>query len=373
MLSPSLRANDFMVAESAAMQRVMASVQQYAEGDRPVLICGEHGTGRELVARVLHLRGARRGGSFVAVRPTFEGADVPFQAGDDNCARAKRALRAASGGTLLVKDVCDLSAPSQKTLRKAIRGREPKRAEPQKADRETPGEVYDVRLVATADLDLEHAVTAQVLTRDLYDALSAQRIDVPPLRDRTDDLPKLFERWIAHYADEIGRSKIAVSSRALARLATYPWPGNVAELKSVARRLVLRVPRSRVEAGDIDEVLPVVAERVPLEDLSFEDLVKAKLKGLMARIEGYPVDDLYEKVLARVERPLFDVVMAHTGGNQVKAAELLGLNRNTLRKKLQELGIEGAAARAKKDAKNEAKSEAKKDAKKARADHALDE
>lgn len=334
MLSPSLRANDFMVAESAAMQQVMASVERYAEGDRPVLICGEHGTGRELVARVLHLRGARRGGCFLAVRPTFEGADVPFQPGDDNCARAKRALRAACGGTLLVKDVCDLSAPSQRTLRRAIRGREPR-----KTDRDTPGEVYDVRLVATADLDLEHAVTANVLTRELYDALAPQRIDVPPLRDRADDLPKLFERWLQHYADEIDRGRIAVSSRAVARLQSYPWPGNVAELKSIARRLVLRVPRSRVEAGDIDEVLPVVAERVPLEDLSFEDLVKAKLKGLMARIEGYPVDDLYEKVLARVERPLFDVVLAHTGGNQVKAAELLGLNRNTLRKKLRELDI----------------------------------
>jgi two-component system nitrogen regulation response regulator GlnG len=353
MLSPSLRANDFMVAESAAMQRVMASVAQYAESDRPVLICGEHGTGRELVARVLHLRGARRAGCFLAVRPNFEAADVPFQPGDDTCDRARRALRAASGGTLLVKDVCDLSAPSQKTLRRAIRGREPRRS-----DRETPtGEVYDVRLVATADLDLEHAVTARVLARDLYDALAPQRIDVPPLRDRIEDLPKLFERWLQHYAAEIDRGRIAVSSRALARLQAYPWPGNVAELKSVARRLVLRVPRARVEAGDIDEVLPVVAERVPLEDLSFEDLVKAKLKGLMARIEGYPVDDLYEKVLARVERPLFDVVLAHTGGNQVKAAELLGLNRNTLRKKLQELGIPGAAARGKK----------------ARAEQALDE
>lgn len=361
MLSPSLRANDFMVAESVAMRQVMAQVERFADGDRPVLICGEHGTGRELVARVLHLSGARRSGCFLAVRPSFEGADVPFQAGDDNCARAKRALRAASGGTLLVKDVCDLSAPSQRTLRKAIRGRDGAglrdAAAARKLERETPSEVYDVRLVATADLDLEHAVTAKVLAKDLYDALCPQRIDVPPLRDRNDDLPKLFERWLQHYADEIDRGRVSISSRAIARLQAYPWPGNVAELKSVARRLVLRVPRSRIEAGDIDEVLPVVAERVPLEDLSFEDLVKAKLKGLMARMDGYPVDDLYEKVLARVERPLFDVVLAHTGGNQVKAAEMLGLNRNTLRKKLGELGIPATAGRGKK----------------ARADRALDE
>ena len=100
----------------------------------------------------------------------------------------------------------------------------------------------------------------------------------------------------------------------------------------------MRVSRSRIEAGDVDEVLPVVATRVPLEDLAFEEMVKAKLAGLLARIDGYPVHDLYEKVLARVERPLFDLVLAHTGGNQLKAAEILGLNRNTLRKKLADLG-----------------------------------
>ena len=102
----------------------------------------------------------------------------------------------------------------------------------------------------------------------------------------------------------------------------------------------MRVQRSKIEAGDVDEVLPVVSTRVPLEDLAFEEMVKAKLAGLLARIDGYPVHDLYEKVLARVERPLLDLVLAHTGGNQVKAAALLGLNRNTLRKKLAGLGME---------------------------------
>ncbi|HEY6180446.1 MAG TPA: helix-turn-helix domain-containing protein, partial [Kofleriaceae bacterium] len=245
-------------------------------------------------------------------------------------------LRAASGGTLLVKDVSDLSASSQRTLRRAIRGR---------GERDT-GEVFDVQIVATADLDLDRAVDAAIVSPEFYQLFAARRIDVPPLRDRSEDLPELFERWIRHYAAEIARSKPTVSSRAFARLTAYPWPGNVAELKSIARRLVVRVPRSRLEAGDVDEVLPVVAERVPLEDLAFEDMVKAKLAGLLARIDGYPVHDLYDKVLARVERPLFDLVLAHTGGNQLKAAEILGLNRNTLRKKLAGLGIEQAKKRA---------------------------
>jgi two-component system nitrogen regulation response regulator GlnG len=324
VLAASLRANDFLVAESAAMRAVVERVGAFADGGAPVLIAGEHGTGRELVARVLHQSGPRGRGRFVAVRPTFEGSDVAQGPGDD-CERARRALRAAAGGTLLVKDVSDLSAPSQRTLKRAI-----------------GADASDLQVVATADVDVQHAVEAKIVSRDFYELFAARRIEVPPLRDRTADLPTLFERWVRHYAAEVGRGKPTVSSRAHARLGAYPWPGNVAELKSIARRLVVRVSRSRIEAGDVDEILPVVAERVPLEDLAFEDMVKAKLAGLLARIDGYPVHDLYDKVLARVERPLFDLVLANTGGNQLKAAEILGLNRNTLRKKLVEFGI-GAA------------------------------
>jgi two-component system nitrogen regulation response regulator GlnG len=340
MLRPTLKADDFLVAASPAMRSVVAAVEKFADGDAPVLICGEHGTGRELVARVLHRRGPRCASRFVAVRPTFE--DAPTSStldgarDGDACERARRALRAASGGTLLVKDVSDLSATSQRTLRRAIRGR---------GERDT-GELFDVQVLATADLDLDRAVDASIVSPEFYQLFADRRIEVPPLRDRGDDLPELIERWIKHYAAEVGRSKPTVSSRAIARLTAYPWPGNVAELKVIARRLVVRVTRARIEAGDVDEVLPVVAERVPLEDLAFEDMVKAKLSGLLARIDGYPVHDLYEKVLARVERPLFDLVLAHTGGNQLKAAEILGLNRNTLRKKLAGLGIEQAKKRA---------------------------
>ena len=357
MLRSNLKANDFLVAESATMRGVIAAVERFADGGAPVLVCGEHGTGRELVARVLHQRGPRSGGRFIAVRPTFEDVPSPPRGGkgrggapeaESTCERARRALRAAAGGTLLVKDVSDLSAASQKTLRRALRDREraaaaaavaPSPGERERDHGREPAEVFDVQLVATADLDLERAVDASIVSRELYELFRTRRIEVPPLRDRLDDLPALFERWLKHYAAEVGREMPTVSRRALARLAEYPWPGNVAELKSIARRLVVRVARARIEAGDVDEVLPVVAARVPLEDLAFEEMVKSKLAGLLARIDGYPVHDLYDKVLARVERPLFDLVLAHTGGNQLKAAEILGLNRNTLRKKLADLGV----------------------------------
>jgi two-component system, NtrC family, nitrogen regulation response regulator GlnG len=321
VLRASLKADDFLVAHSAAMRAIAAQVDALADGQSPVLITGEHGTGRELVARILHQRGPRCRRRFVSVRPTFEGSDVPHAS--DVCVRARHALDAAAGGTLLVKDMIDLSAPSQRTLRRAIRD---------------PGD--DVHVVATADVDVEHAVDAQMVARELYELFEPRRIEVPPLRDRGEDLPDLFERWVKHYAAEMDRTKPTISTRAHERLGAYPWPGNVAELKSIARRLLVRVQKNRIEAGDVDEVLPVVATRVPLEDLAFEEIVKAKLSGLLARIDGYPIHDLYEKVLERVERPLFDLVLARTGGNQVKAAELLGLNRNTLRKKLADLGLD---------------------------------
>ncbi len=341
MLRPQLKANDFLVAHSPAMRAVVSDVERYADGDAPVLICGEHGTGRELVARVLHQRGPRGTGKFVAVRPTFEDAPSGGEAPtDDACERARRALRSANGGTLLVKDVSDLSRSSQRTIKRAIR----ERASTRQVD-----EPFDVHVVATADLDLDRAVESSIVSREFFELFCPRRIEVPPLRDRREDLPVLFERWLKHYAAEIDRPRPRVSTRAHERLAEYPWPGNVAELKSLARRLAVRVSRATVEAGDVDEILPKVAARVPLEELAFEEMVKAKLAGLLARVDGYPIHDLYEKVVQRVERPLFDLVLAHTGGNQLKAAEILGLNRNTLRKKLAELGIGKAKRKGRED------------------------
>ncbi|MBK9036073.1 MAG: sigma-54-dependent Fis family transcriptional regulator [Myxococcales bacterium] len=331
MVRPDTNPRDYLVAESPAMRAVVATIERMADSDGPVLVCGEHGTGRELVARVLHVASPRRAGRFVAVRPTFESAGGG-DTGDDG-ERARRVLRAAQGGTLLVKDVCDVQASGQRALRRAIRAPERERRP------DSSGEVFDVRVVGSADLDLERAVAAKMLTTELYEPMAARRIDVPPLRDRGGDIPTLVERWVRRYGDDTGRGKLTVSTRAHERLVKYPWPGNVAELKNLCRRLVLRTTGSRIEAGDVDAVLPVVAERVPMEDLSFEEVVQAKLSGFLQRMDGYPLHDLYDKVVERVERPLFALVLEKTGGNQLKAAEILGLNRNTLRKKLDALGV----------------------------------
>lgn len=313
-----------LVAESAVMRTVVEQVEEAAASDEPVLIQGEVGTGRELVARVIHLGGARRDAPFVPIEagaaPAELFADLDGGVTDAEFARAR-------GGTLLIKDLCELSRRAQRRLHAYLRDRPAEQA------------AAEPRICATGDLDLEAAADAGVLNRALYDTLSARVIRVPALRERVDDIPSLAGAVIKYYARELGRGRINVSSRAYERLASYPWPGNVAELKIICRRLAIRARGGQISASDVDRAIPIIAERVPLETLPFEDLVRSKLSSFLRRLDGHAITDLYEQVFRRVEKPLFDLVLEHTGGNQVRAAEILGLNRNTLRRKLSEHGL----------------------------------
>ena len=334
-------ARDLLVAESDVMREVVAAVERMAAHDDPVLVVGEPGCGRELVGRLIHLSSRRRKRPLVAVRP---GAAPKAIFVDEIEGSSNSAFHQAHGGTLLVKDVCELTRAAQRKLSRVLRAPQAGGAAP------GPESIYyDVRVIATSDPGLDRAARAEVFNRVLYDRLAASTIEVPPLRDRGPDIAPLAEQLVRQYARELGRGRLTISARARDRLAAYPWPGNVAELKGVARRLVVCVKGSIVQAGDVDSILPSLAERVPLEQMSLEEMVRCKLAAFLRRFEGYPIAGVHEDVLARVERPLLDLVMEHTGGNQVKAAEILGLNRNTLRRKLSEHGlVKGSRAAPKK-------------------------
>lgn len=326
--------DDLIVGESAEMANVVDAIEECAEADVAVLIEGERGTGRELVARAIHYAGPRRRADFVALKA----ANIPRSLLDEEL--GPRTLRRAQGGTLLLKDVVTLPRGPQRTLVRVLRRREREKDD-------TPHESWDVRLIASSDEDLAPAVDADAFDRELYDRLGVRRITIPPLRRRVADIPRLCHHFIRSIADEMNRPGMTFSSRAVDRLQIYPWPGNVGELKETMRRLMLRLKRGPVEASDVDEVLPTVPERVPIEDLSLEELIRCKLKGFLKRVDGYEMKNLYEDVITRVERPLIALVLEQTGGNQLRAAEVLGMNRNTLRKKLQQHGI--AAEERKKD------------------------
>jgi two-component system, NtrC family, nitrogen regulation response regulator GlnG len=311
------------------MAQVVERVREAAATDAPVLIEGEPGTGRELVARAIHYAGRRRRHGFVAVKATTIPRDL---LASELFGPRSVTLRRASGGTLLVKDVDALPPVQQRGLARVLRGGEGGRG--------------DVRVIGASDGDVQGSVAACSFDRDLYDRLAA-RIHIPPLRRRLEDLPRLVRGFLEQAGKEIGRSRPRVTDGALERMARYPWPGNVAELKDVCRRLVraLKGPREAVDLTAVEGVLPKVHERLPLEEMSFEELVRSKIEPFLRRVDGYEVGNLYERVLAHIERPLLALVLEHTQGSQVRAAEILGLNRNTLRKKLAQHDLSAGGAR----------------------------
>ena len=334
------------------MAAVLEQVEQAADTDTAVLIEGEPGTGRELVARTIHYAGPRRGADFVSMKATT----IPRELLEGELFGPRAVtLRRANGGTLLVKDLDALPRGPQRGLAKVLRRREggpgglgsPGGGAQRSPLREESGELFDVRIIGASDGDLGEAVASSSFDRELYDRL-VTRIRIPPLRKRIADLPKLARRFLTQAGEELGHSRLALHDAALERMARYPWPGNVAELKDVARRLVLgwKGKRGPIDAPAVEAVLPKVEERIPIEDMSFEELVKSKLKGFLRKVGGYPIDNLYDEVIARVERPLLALVMEQAKGNQLRASEILGLNRNTLRKKLAQHHLGGAPGKA---------------------------
>lgn len=307
------------------MQLVVDRIEELSRSDEPVLIEGEPGTGRELIARLIHLGSPRRNRELVAVSA---GAAPKLIFIDEIEGNDASAFRAADGGTLLVKNLSELTRTSQRKLRRVLKAR---------SRRKTLA--FDVRVLTTCDPDLEGAVNGEMFNRTLFEALRENRLVIPALRDRPEDVPPLAAKLVCEYGHALRKKKLTVSTRAYERLVTYPWPGNVAELKQICRRLVFRAKRTRIDAGDVDAVLPAVAERVPLEQMSFEEMVRSQLSAFLRKVDGYPVENLYDQVLGRVEKPLLELIMEHTGGNQLRAAEILGVGRNTLRRKLSDHGM----------------------------------
>jgi len=324
-----------IVGDSPEMAEVVDLVEQAAGNDAAVLIEGEPGTGRELVARTIHYAGARHAGDFVA----FKATTIPKRLLEGELFSARSGtLRRASGGTLLVKDVDALPPGPQRGLARVL-----KRSDHLPAD---------VRVMGASDGDLSESVAAAFFDRELYERL-VTRIKIPPLRRRLEDLPKLTRKFLTAAGEELGRARPRITDAALDQLGKYPWPGNVAELKDVTRRLVLAMKgqgrRGPIDGPIVRGVLPKVAERIPMEDMSFEEVVRSKLSGFLRRVDGYPLENLYDEVISLVERPLLALVIEHAKGNQLRAAEILGLNRNTLRKKLAThalAGVDRASRRA---------------------------
>lgn len=334
-----------LIGRSPAMQEIYRLLARLMSTDLTVMITGESGTGKELVARALHDYGKRRNRPFVAInmaaipKDLVEAELFGHERGAFTGATARGVGRfeQAQGGTLFLDEIGDMPVDAQTRLLRVLQegefttvgGRTPIRA--------------DVRIIAATHRDLGRLVRQGRFREDLYYRLNVVPIRLPPLRERAEDIPELARHFLNQAADD-GLGFKTAESGALERLQTYRWPGNVRELENLVRRLAAlyaddTIGLDMVEAELQKQDLPEESEGGEAKSLS--TAVEQHLTRYFAAHEGtLPPSGLYDRVLREVERPLITLALSATRGNQIRASALLGLNRNTLRKKIRELDIE---------------------------------
>jgi two-component system nitrogen regulation response regulator GlnG len=329
--------HELVIGRTPAMQEVYKVIGRVAPTDATVLIQGETGTGKELVANTIHYHSDRRG-PFVAINCSaipnelLESELFGYERGAFTGATERRIgkFEAAAGGTLFLDEIADMSLGLQAKVLRVLQEREFTRVggrEPIRAD---------TRIVAATNQDLEGAVRAGRFREDLFFRLNVVRIVVPPLRERRADIPELIEFFIDKVNRDLGTNIVGVTDDVRETLMRHNWPGNVRELENTLLRAAV-LARGRTLVAD-DFTLAGEAHPAHTEMLPLEDAVRQRLGDLLdAGTDG--VQDLYNTLISAVERPLIEVVLERAGGNQVKAADMLGINRNTLRKKITELGI----------------------------------
>jgi two-component system nitrogen regulation response regulator GlnG len=309
------------------------------------MITGESGTGKELVARALHDYGKRRAGPFVAInmaaipRELIESELFGHEKGSFTGALARGVGRfeQAQGGTLFLDEIGDMPLEAQTRLLRvlqqgeytAVGGRTPIRA--------------DVRIIAATHRDLRQLIRQGLFREDLFYRLNVVPIRLPPLRERSEDIPALTRHFFA-LAQSEGLPMKSLDGAAMERLKNHRWPGNVRELENLVRRLAALYSQEVIGLDAIEAELAEAPGAVPTETPANEGLGGATERHLRdyfaAHKGGLPPAGLYDRVLREVERPLILLTLGATRGNQLKAAQLLGLNRNTLRKKIRELDID---------------------------------
>jgi two-component system, NtrC family, nitrogen regulation response regulator GlnG len=335
-----------LIGRSPAMQDIYRVIARLTQTDLTVMIMGESGTGKELVARALHDYGKRRHGTFVAVNM----AAIPKELVESELFGHERGaftgatnrgigrFEQAEGGTLFLDEIGDMPLEAQTRLLRVL----------QQGEYTTVGGRVpiktDVRIIAATNRDLRQLIQQGLFREDLYYRLNVVPLRLPPLRERSEDIPDLVRHFLRKAEDE-GLPAKHLDAEALDILRHYRWPGNVRELENMIRRLAVlhagdTIPASAV-AGELKEPARTSSLDEEDEPVSLGAAVERHLtKYFAGHGDRLPPPGLYDRIVQEVERPLLSICLAATRGNQIRAAHLLGLNRNTLRKKIRDLGLE---------------------------------
>jgi len=338
-----------LIGRSQPMQEVYRTIARVVSNDLTVLVLGESGTGKELVARAIHDFGARRRKPFVAVnvaaipRELIESELFGHERGAFTGAQQRTAGRfeQAQGGTLFLDEIGDMPMEAQTRLLRVLQSGE---FSPVGGARAIQA---DVRIIAATHQELPRLIAEGQFREDLYYRLNVVPVRLPALRERGSDIGELARHFLDRAA-AAGLPRKVLDPAAVALLEQHAWPGNVRELENLMRRLAALTRENVIGAALVAQQItvgaaaaaPVVPEAAGLGEAIEQHIAR----HFAAYGSGLPPDGLYDRVLAEIERPLLRIALAAVRGNQLKAARLLGLNRNTLRKKLTDLGV-GPAVR----------------------------
>ncbi len=349
-----------LVGRSPAMQEIFRSLARLMQTDLTVMISGESGTGKELVARALHDYGKRKAGPFVAInmaaipRDLIESELFGHEKGAFTGANARSVGRfeQAEGGTLFLDEIGDMPMEAQTRLLRVLQ-----QGEYTTVGGRTPIKT-NVRIVAATNKDLRYAIQQGSFREDLFFRLNVVPLRLPPLRERTEDIPDLVRHFFQRGVAE-GLASKSLDAGAMDRLRRYPWPGNIRELENLARRIAALYPQDVITESLIEAELGLSAPLqslsapgagelagAPREAAAAQEQFVSGLERHVAELfrsfgDSYPPVGLYHRVLRDLEVPLIAATLSVTRGNQIKAAEILGLNRNTLRKKIRDLDLRG--------------------------------
>jgi two-component system, NtrC family, nitrogen regulation response regulator GlnG len=335
-----------LIGRSAAMQDIYRVLARLMQTDLTVMIAGESGTGKELVARALHDYGKRRNGPFVAInmaaipRDLIEAELFGHEKGafTGAAARSSGRFEQADGGTLFLDEIGDMPMEAQTRLLRVLQ-----QGEYTTVGGRTPIKT-DVRIVAATNKDLRILINQGQFREDLFFRLNVVPIRLPPLRERSEDVPDLARHFF-QLVEREGLPAKRIEPAAIERLKRYRWPGNVRELENLVRRLAALYPQDTISESVIDTELDQRTTGLDAEgERGDESLSRSVERHLNSYFQGFgdalPPPGLYHRILREIEHPLIGAALAATNGNQIKAAELLGVNRNTLRKKIRELDVQ---------------------------------
>ncbi|KAF0218862.1 MAG: two-component system NtrC family nitrogen regulation response regulator [Geobacteraceae bacterium] len=332
-----------IIGNSPAMREIYKTIGKVAPSDVTVLIQGESGTGKELIARAIHFNSKRLGKPFIALncaaipKELLESELFGFEKGAFTGAVERKLgkFEQANGGTIFLDEIGDMPLDLQAKILRVLQEKEVTRTGGNQSI------VVDVRIVAATNQDLEEKVRQKAFREDLFYRLNVVPIQLVTLRDRKEDIPLLVDYFLGKICAELEIPPKRCAPDALNLLSSYSWPGNVRELENTLKRAVILSSDPLLTTVDFPGLrLQKGGERAVNEELSLEGIVDMKLRVSFSNMDKMESGDVYGMVLEQVERPLIRFVLEKTRGNQVRAADILGINRNTLRKKIQELGIE---------------------------------